>query len=150
MVETNPPIKTRTIEEELAEQGVYYGTTHGDSMEPLLHDRRQTIVLKPLTGRAKKHDVVLVKRDDGQYVLHRVVKVLSDGYLTRGDNRFHADAPVREEQVLARLDGYYHGTTFVPVEAAKYRAYLAFWVKNPCRFLYLAARGGFRRVFKKK
>ena len=25
MVETNPPVQTRTIEEELAEQGVYYG-----------------------------------------------------------------------------------------------------------------------------
>ena len=150
MAETNTPVKTRTIEEDRAEQGGYYGTTHCDSLEPLLHDRRQTLVLNPLTGRAKKHEVVLVKRDDGHYVLHRVVKVLSDGYLTRGDNRFHSDAPVREEQVLARLDGYYRGTTFVPIEAAKYRAYLAFWVKNPCRFLYLAARGGFRRVFKKK
>lgn len=143
------PQKPRTIEEELAEQGIYYGTTSGDSMEPLLHDRRQTVVLKPLEGgeRAARGDVILVKRGDGHYVLHRVVRVLPDGgYLTRGDNRLHRDPPVPEEQVLARFDGYYHGTDYVPVDSPRYRAYLLFWVKNPCRFAYLAARGAARRV----
>lgn len=145
------PERVRTIEEELAEQGVYYGTTTGDSMEPLLHHRRQTIVLKPLApgARAKKGDVILVKRGDGHYVLHRVVSVLplpAGGYLTRGDNRLHRDLPVPEAQVLARFDGYYHGTDFVPVDSARYRAYLWFWVKNPCRFAYLAARSAVRRV----
>ena len=147
------PLKPRTIEEELAEQGVYYGTTSGDSMEPLLHDRRQTIVLKPLADgeRAARGDVILVKREDGHYVLHRVVRVLSGGgYLTRGDNRFHSDPPVPEAQVLARLEGYYRGTDYVPVTSARYRAYQLFWVKNPCRFVYLAARGAVRRVGKKK
>ena len=147
------PLKPRTIEEELAEQGVYYGTTSGDSMEPLLHDRRQTIVLKPLAGgeRAARGDVILVKREDGHYVLHRVVRVLPEGgYLTRGDNRFHRDPPVPEAQVLARLEGYYRGTDYVPVTSARYRAYQLFWVKNPCRFVYLAARGAVRRVGKKK
>lgn len=145
------PEKLRTIEEELAEQGVYYGTTTGDSMEPLLHHRRQTIVLKPLDGaRAEKDDVILVKREDGHYVLHRVVRVLpGGGYITRGDNRLHRDLPVPEEQVLARFDGYYHGTDFVPVNSARYRAYLLFWVKNPCRFAFLAARAAAHRVEKK-
>lgn len=145
------PEKLRTIEEELAEQGVYYGTTTGDSMEPLLHHRRQTIVLKPLDGaRAEKDDVILVKREDGHYVLHRVVRVLpGGGYITRGDNRLHRDLPVPEEQVLARFDGYYHGTDFVPVNSARYRAYLLFWVKNPCRFAFLAARAAAHRVGRK-
>lgn len=145
------PERVRTIEEELAEQGVYYGTTTGDSMEPLLHHRRQTIVLKPFApgARAVRGDVILVKREDGHYVLHRVVRVLplpEGGYLTRGDNRLHRDLPVPEEQVLARFDGYYHGTEFVPVDSARYRAYVWFWVKNPCRFAYLAARSAVRRV----
>lgn len=146
------PEKLRTIEEELAEQGVYYGTTTGDSMEPLLHHRRQTIVLKPLDGaRAEKDDIILVRREDGHYVLHRVVRVLAGGgYITRGDNRLHRDLPVPEEQVLARFDGYYHGTDFVPVNSARYRAYLLFWVKNPCRFAFLAARAAAHRVGRKR
>ena len=146
------PQKLRTIEEELAEQGIYYGTTSGDSMEPLLHHRRQTIVLKPLEDgeRAERGDVILVKREDGHYVLHRVVRVLPEGgYLTRGDNRLHRDPPVPEEQVLARFDGYYRGTDFVPVDSARYRAYVLFWVKNPCRFAYLSARGAARRAKRK-
>lgn len=142
------PTGLRTIEEELTEQGVYYGTTCGDSMEPLLHHRRQTIVLKPLGGaRARKNDVLLVKREDGHYVLHRVVRVLPEGgYLTRGDNRLHRDLPVPEEQALARFDGYYHGTDFVSVDSARYRAYLWLWVKNPCRFAFLAARSAAHRI----
>ena len=86
-------------------------------------------------------------------MLHRVVRVLplpEGGYLTRGDNRLHRDLPVPEEQVLARFDGYYHGTEFVPVDSARYRAYVWFWVKNPCRFAYLAARSAVRRVTRGK
>ena len=86
-------------------------------------------------------------------MLHRVVRVLplpDGGYLTRGDNRLHRDLPVPEAQVLARFDGYYHGTDFVPVDSARYRAYVWFWVKNPCRFAYLAARSAVRRVTRGK
>ena len=140
-----------SLEEQLSMRGIAYGTTCGDSMEPLFHDRRQTIVLPPLTARARRHDVILVKRaTDGHYVLHRVIRVLDTGYRTRGDNRFRADAPVSDVEVLARLDGYYRGGTFVPVTSLRYRAYLFFWVKNPLRFALLAARGALRRLFRRK
>ena len=139
-----------SLEEQLSMRGIAYGTTCGDSMEPLLHDRRQTIVLSLLPARARKHDVILVKRADGHFVLHRVIRVLDTGYLTRGDNRFRADAPVSDGEVLARLDGYYRGENFVSVTSRRYRAYLFFWVKNPLRFAYLAARAAFHRLFRRK
>lgn len=147
---------TRTIEEELAEAGVFYGTTSGVSMEPLLHHRGQTIVLRPLGGaRARKHDIVLARRaQDGHYILHRVIRVLEDGYITRGDNCLHRDAPISEAQLLARFEGYYRGDAFIAADAHRCRLYLHLWVQNPCRMLYLALREAARtlwhRIRKKK
>lgn len=140
---------TRTIEEELAEAGVFYGTTSGVSMKPLLRHRGQTIVLRPLGGaRACKHDIVLARRvQDGHYILHRVIRVLEDGYITRGDNCLHRDAPISEKQLLARFEGYYRGDAFIAADARRCRLYLRLWVQNPCRTLYLALREAARALW---
>ena len=76
-------LKQSTIEEELAAHGVHYATTEGDSMEPLFHTHQSVVCFRPYTGRLKRLDVPLVRREDGHCVLHRIVKVRKDGYITR-------------------------------------------------------------------
>lgn len=143
-----------TIEAQLDEHGVYYATTVGDSMAPLFHTHQKVVFLRKKTGRLRRLDVPLVRRDDGGYVLHRIVRVLPDGYVTRGDNRLHCDPPVREDQVLARMEGYYTGSVYTPVTAPRYRAYVCFWAgRNPWRLAFLACcalLGKVRRIFRKK
>ena len=69
-----------TIEEALESQGFYMSTTVGVSMFPLLRNRRDTILIRPVTEPLKKYDVPLYKRGNN-YVLHRIVKITRDGYV---------------------------------------------------------------------
>ena len=63
-------------------------TNVGDSMMPLIRQDRDLLIIEKPDGRLKKYDVPLYKRDNGQYVLHRILKVREDDYVICGDNRY--------------------------------------------------------------
>ena len=60
---------------------------HGSSMLPLLKEGRDTVTLAKPAGKLKKYDIPLYRRENGQFVLHRVVRV-GDTYTCIGDNQF--------------------------------------------------------------
>ena len=78
-------ISGETMEQMLKEQGFLASTAVGISMNPMLRNRRDTILIAPVAGRLKKYDVPLYRRGD-DYVLHRIVQVLPDSYVICGDN----------------------------------------------------------------
>lgn len=88
-------MKNRTgIQEILEEKGIFISTTVGVSMFPMLRNRRDTIVIEPVKGRLRKYDVPLYKRGD-KYVLHRIVKVTTAGYVICGDNCINQEYSVQ-------------------------------------------------------
>ena len=56
----------------------------GNSMYPLIHDKTDKIVLAPICARLKVGEIVLAI-NDGDFILHRIVKIYSDSVLLRGD-----------------------------------------------------------------
>ena len=78
-----------SFEEEIRRSGYLLYRNVGDSMLPLIRQGRDLVLIsrKP-EGRLKKYDVPLYKRDSGQYVLHRILKVRKDDYIICGDNRW--------------------------------------------------------------
>ena len=94
-----------TIEQVLAEKGLYMGPTVGVSMQPMLKERRDTIVVRPKTERLKRLDVALYRRGDA-YVLHRVLESIEGGYIIRGDNCY-ADENVPEQAVIGVLTEFF-------------------------------------------
>ncbi len=114
MTETN-------ISELLMNDGVYVSTTSGVSMYPLLRDRRDTVVIVRPEARLKKYDVALFKRGE-KYVLHRVVKVLEDGYLIRGDNCIERER-VLERNVIGVLSEVCRGGKDLKLDGMRYKAY---------------------------
>ena len=46
----------------------------GTSMLPMLRQGIDSVVLSPVTCRLKKYDIPLYQRDDGSYILHRIIK----------------------------------------------------------------------------
>lgn len=96
----------RTIEQELAVNGHSFFQTVGDSMEPLLHNRKSTVVIAAKQGRLKRYDVALYHRPTGEYVLHRVLKVLDEAYLICGDNRVWKET-VPEEWIIGVMTDFY-------------------------------------------
>ena len=75
-------------------------------MEPLLHNRKSTVVIAAKQGRLKRYDVALYHRPTGEYVLHRVLKVLDEAYLICGDNRVWKET-VPEEWIIGVMTDFY-------------------------------------------
>ncbi|MBR4333181.1 MAG: S26 family signal peptidase, partial [Clostridia bacterium] len=73
------------FEEILRRDGHLVYKTRGVSMEPMLHENRDLVILQAPSLRLKKYDVALYKRENA-YVLHRVIGVEKERYLFRGDN----------------------------------------------------------------
>jgi len=81
-------------------------TVTGDSMYPLFKSRVDTVVLDiPKNKKPGKYDIVFYKRDNGRYILHRILKEKNGAFVIAGDNEVKKEYPVRymasSEQVTA-------------------------------------------------
>ncbi|MBO5459461.1 MAG: S24/S26 family peptidase, partial [Lachnospira sp.] len=92
-------ISYSTFESELDKHGFLIYTNVGDSMMPLLRQHHDLIVIKKTTGRLKKYDVPLYKRDSGQYVLHRILNVRKNDYVICGDNRYNREYGITDKHI---------------------------------------------------
>lgn len=126
---------TSTFEEELARKGRLIYTNVGDSMLPLLRQNRDLLILEPPQGRLKKYDVPLYKRDSGQYVLHRILRVRRDDYVLCGDNRWQREYGVTDRHIIGVLTGIVRDGKELSVRDLKYRCYVHLW----CDFFPLRA-----------
>ena len=98
----------------------------GISMLPMLRQGRDCVSLKPISGRLKKYDIPLYQRDDGHYVLHRIVKV-GETYTCIGDNQFELEHGLRHDQMIAVVTEFYRGEKKHSVAEFSYRLYCRFW-----------------------
>ena len=76
-------------------------TITGNSMSPFLIHGRDTVYLSRLTRSARRGDVLLYRRDNGAYVLHRVYAVKAEGYTMVGDAQTELESGIRPDQVVA-------------------------------------------------
>ncbi len=79
-------------------------TASGQSMEPLIHDGTDNVVLKRIEQKPKKGDIVFFKRNNGRLVLHRIVGEDENGYILMGDNQWVKEYGIKESQIIAVLD----------------------------------------------
>lgn len=134
------------IEEVMARDGSYVGTTVGVSMYPMLRNRRDTIVVRAPRGTLRKFDVALYKRGDGAYVLHRVVGFEPGGYIILGDNCLSKEH-VREGQILGVLEEFWRGDAHCDPHGGWWMAYARAWYALwPARRLGMKARSAAGRV----
>lgn len=76
-------------------------TVTGNSMSPYLIHLRDTVFLSPIREKPKRGDIVLYRRDNGAYILHRVYRVEKDTWTMVGDAQTVPETGLREEQLLA-------------------------------------------------
>ena len=141
------------IEEVLASGGEFRMYPKGTSMLPLIVQKKDSVVLKRnFDVPAKRHDIAFYRRDNGQFVLHRVMKICDDGtYTMCGDNQLALEKGIRAEQIIAYVDTVYSDKDKVKTKGLKYSFYLFWWTKMPARrvcFFLRRVRNRAARIFR--
>ena len=138
-----------SFEEIIAQRGELIYTNVGDSMYPLIKPRDLLVIKRPKLP-LKRLDVPLYKRDTGQYVLHRVIKVRKDDYLICGDNRFWVEEGICDRNVVGVLTEIIRDGKKLSVNSFGKRLYAHLWCDFfPVRSLMLRAKGYLSRLSKR-
>lgn len=124
-----------TFEEEIKKSGKIIYTNVGDSMMPFIRQGRDVLIISRAEGRLKRYDIPLYKRDSGQYVLHRILKVRENDYIICGDNRFIREYGITDRHIIGVLTGIIRDGREIPLTDRKYRIYVHLW----CDFFPLRA-----------
>ncbi|MBR3219308.1 MAG: S24/S26 family peptidase [Thermoguttaceae bacterium] len=106
-------------------------TPTGSSMLPTLRGGRDTVVLVPPgEKKLRRGDIILYRRLDGTYVLHRIVKVCkpSQRYTLCGDNQIAPERGIGREQVLAVVRSLRRGSRQIDCDGLFFRLYSEIWM----------------------
>ena len=130
------------IEEVLASGGEFCIYPKGTSMLPLIVQTRDSVVLKRnFDIPAKKHDIAFYRRKNGQFVLHRVMDICSDGtYVMCGDNQLVLEKGIEKEQIIAYVSLINRKNKAVRMEGFIYSAYVFLWTKMTIRRMFFFPR----------
>lgn len=120
------------LEESLRENGIYVTTTKGNSMNPMLVEGRDKVVIVPPVFPLKRYDIPVYRRGD-HYTMHRIVRVKKNGYIICGDNRITLERDIKDKDIIGVLEGFYQGGKYISCDDAQYLKY----AKKVCRKLPL-------------
>lgn len=116
-----------SFEDMLEKYGYLVYTNVGYSMMPFLRQRKDIIeIRKKQEGRCKKYDVVLYKRGD-KYILHRILKVLPEGYIIAGDNNTYLEKDVTDGDILGVMTRVIRDGKSIYMTDKVYLAYVHLW-----------------------
>lgn len=119
----------------LERDGVLIYKNQGDSMQPLIREGKDLVVIRQISGGLKRYDVPLYQRDTGEYVLHRVLRVRPDGYVLCGDNRWRKEYGITDRHITGILTAVIRNGREIPVSSLPCRIYAHLW----CDFFYIRA-----------
>lgn len=118
----------------------------GTSMLPMLRQGIDSVELSPVPETLGKYDLPLYRRENGAYILHRIVDA-QDTYTCMGDNQFTAEPGIRREQMVAVVTAFYRGGKKHSVQEPGYRLYCRLWhCSRPVRKLWRRGANRLRRL----
>ena len=119
----------------------------GTSMLPLLRPGRSTVWLEGKKEPPKRGDILLFRRRDGAFVLHRVRKVLDGRYVMNGDAQSWCEV-ISEDMVIAVVRRIDTGRRVYTSDSLPMRVYRLLWTPTyPARRQILSAAMRLRRAF---
>ncbi len=115
------------IEQPLKEGKEAAFTVRGNSMWPLLLSGRDKVVVKKF-DEYRKYDIVLYRRESGNYVLHRIVGKKGNAFVLAGDGETEKEYPIYPEQILAKAVSVVRKEKPFSCNTFGFKAYSRFWV----------------------
>lgn len=110
------------IEEILLSGGKVKILASGRSMEPVIHDGLDTVVLKKVKKPLEKNDIVLFKRNNGALVLHRIIAVNGNTLTLRGDSQWTTET-VDVSKVIGILDSIERNSGIIKADSEHFEKY---------------------------
>ena len=112
--------KTNDYRGALQKNGAISFVPEGTSMWPTIKGGKNTVIIQAIKSPIKPLDVIFYKRGE-KNVLHRVMTVLEDGYVTMGDGLFFTEK-VKKEDVFGVMAGFYRGKKYISADDESYLA----------------------------
>ena len=123
----------------------------GQSMQPLLRQDKDSVLLVFPEKELQKNDIILYQRESGQFVLHRIYKVINENYILWGDHQVIQEYGITYEQVVAKVKSIYRENKMIKKNSFLYKVYLIIWCHSVVirRILYKIAKVFFVLFHKK-
>lgn len=128
-------MNTMSFEDILNRDGRLIFTNVGDSMMPLIRQNKDLLIIERPKGRLRRLDIPLYKRDNGRYVLHRILKVRANDYVMSGNNRWRCEYGIRDHHIIGILTSIVRDGKTIPMSSLKVRIYSHIW----CDAFYIRA-----------
>lgn len=140
------------IEEILKEEMSFTIRVTGNSMLPLWRDKRDLVTLEACDEESlHKRDIVLYRRANGQYVLHRILCIRGERLTLCGDAQTKVEREIPVSAVIARVVGICRNGRWISCQQWLYRCYSWSWCAvRPIRGVLLKAGGKCRRLIGKR
>lgn len=125
------------IREQIANDGKVSFTPKGNSMLPLFRNNQDIVTLAKPEFPLKKYSIVLYQRENGKYVLHRLVENKGKYYTMRGDNQYRNEHQIAEKQIIAVVVEFTRNGKLYKTTDRSYKLYSVFWTNTmPVRMVY--------------
>lgn len=137
---------TGGLEEALEQCGYAVFVPEGNSMLPMIRPGLGCVVIKA-SEEYEIYDVVLYRRRNGRYILHRIVGHDADGYILCGDHQSVLEYGITRSQILGKVNRWECGKHVHMPEGLAYRIYVTVWCRTfVLRKLVLFAERCWRRI----
>lgn len=111
-------------------------TVTGRSMYPFLREIIDGVELLPGDFNSIcKGDIVIILRDNGEYVMHRVLKKDGNFFYMVGDAQLWVEGPVRADQIRAVVSAIWKGNKKIASTNPVWRLSSIIWLYLPLRKL---------------
>ncbi len=131
-----------TIREVMDSGGEFTLYPRGTSMLPLIVQGRDSVTLVK-AEEFRTGDIAFYQRENGQYVLHRVIAADGETYTVCGDNQLAPEYGVKPEQIIAKAAYITRKGSKITPRSLPYRLYVLLWRSLFIRRVYFKLR----RVF---
>ncbi len=108
----------------LNKEGYIIHPIKGESMLPLLHQKKDLVKIIKYNQELKVGDVILYNASNcDHFVLHRVIKINKKFCLTRGDNCYTVEK-VYKNRIVGLMVGIYKNNQYISIDNQTYKAYV--------------------------
>ena len=112
----------------------------GTSMLPIIVQGRDSVTLVKRDGNLRRGDIAFYLRDNGQYVLHRVIKAENGHYTMCGDNQLAPETGIDNCRIIGIVNRITRNGKALTDRTFSYRVYRFVWRSFFVRRVYFRLR----------